>query len=249
MLGQNRKFLLVFFQQLFPRGAQLLAALADSIAEIFHHFRWDQKLGVFRPAIGALGQTNLVFAQGLAVSSFSILFVGSAVGNVAIHDNERRPIARIEKSSQSARKHFQIISVAHASHIPSIAQETGGYILSKSQSRVTFYGDVVVIVDPAKIGELKMSGERGGFARDTFHHVAIAAQRVDVVVEQFVAGLVEVSGEPALGDGHANAGSNSLSERACGGLDTGSPAIFRMAGSFAIKLAEMLDVIQRDRRL
>src|SRR5262249_47290308 len=128
-------------------------------AEIFHHFRWDQKLGIFRPAIGALGQTNLVFAQGLAVSSFSILFVGSAVSDVTVNNNERRPIVCIEKSSKRAEQHFQVIGVAHPSHIPSVAQEAGGYILSKSQSRVTFYGDVVVIVDPAKVGELKMTGE------------------------------------------------------------------------------------------
>src|SRR5262249_40379881 len=158
----------------------------------------------------------------------SILFVWCAVSNVAINNNERWPVVGVEKSAQSAGQHFQIIGVAHASHIPSVAEEAGGYILSKSQSRVTFYGDVVVIVDPAKIGELKMTGERGGFARDTFHHVAIAAQRVDVVVEQFVAGLIEVRRQPALGDCHADTSRNSLSERASGGLDTGGPAIFRM---------------------
>ena len=95
-----------------------------------------------------------------------------------------------------------------------------------------------------------MAGQRGGLGRDAFHHAAVAAQGVDVEVDQVLeAGPVEVGGHPAAGDGHADAGGHALAERAGGGLDAAGPAVLRVAGAAAVQLAEALDRLQRHRRL
>ena len=60
---------------------------------------------------------------------------------------------------------------------------------------------------------------RGGFVRDAFHQIAVAAQGVDVDNRTVEAGLVEVGGQPARGDGHADAVAAALAERAGRGFD------------------------------
>ena len=64
-----------------------------------------------------------------------------------------------------------------------------------------------------------MTGQRRGFMRNTFHHAAIAAQRIRAVTKHFEAGPIEVSGLPAGGNRHADAVSQPLAQRAGRGLD------------------------------
>jgi len=89
-----------------------------------------------------------------------------------------------------------------------------------------------------------VSGQRGGFIRNAFHHAAVAAQSVGIEVEQLEAWLVERSRHPFGRNGNAHAGGDALTERPCGGFDAAGPAIFRVARTFAIKLAELLDVVE-----
>ena len=86
---------------------------------------------------------------------------------------------------------------------------------------------------------------RGSLARDALHHVAVAAQRVDVVVEQLEAGPVEVAGEPAGPDRHADAGGGALAQRAGRGLDAGGQPVLGMPRAWAVELPEALQIVQR----
>src|SRR5215471_10039370 len=90
-----------------------------------------------------------------------------------------------------------------------------------------------------------MSCKRGYFAGDAFHHATIAAQRIHVEIEQIEAGAIVTSREPLAGDGHAHAGSGSLTERSGSCLDARGPAVFRMARTSAVQLPKGLDRIQR----
>src|SRR4029453_46878 len=55
--------------------------------------------------------------------------------------------------------------------------------------------------------------------------------------------------EPFLGDGHADAGCDTLSERTGSSFHSRYPMIFGMAGCFTVELAKPADVVQRDRWL
>ena len=103
---------------------------------------------------------------------------------------------------------------------------------------------MIVVVDPAQVVETEMAGQRCGFGRDTFHHAAVAADGINVVVEHVETGLVVPAGEPFLGDGHTDARSDALSEGASRGFHAGYPVIFRMPRSLAVELPEPADVIE-----
>src|SRR5215469_18775355 len=90
-----------------------------------------------------------------------------------------------------------------------------------------------------------MSCKRSCFAGDAFHHAAIAAQRIHVEIEQIEAGAIVTSRKPLAGDGHAHAGSSSLTKRSSSCLDARGPAVFRMDGTAAVQLPKSLDCVQR----
>ena len=118
-----------------------------------------------------------------------------------------------------------------------------------ARSVLPFDGDVVVVEDPAEMVETEVARERCRLGADAFHQAAVAADRVDVVVEQLEARLVVAVGEPPFADRHADAGRDALAERAGGRLDAGHHAVFGMPGRLAAELTEVADVIERDRRL
>ena len=66
---------------------------------------------------------------------------------------------------------------------------------------------------------MQVAGEGGCLTRHTFHHVAIAAERVNVVVEQREVRPIELARQPAAADRHADAVTAALAERAGGGFD------------------------------
>ena len=94
-----------------------------------------------------------------------------------------------------------------------------------------------------------MAGERGGFVRDAFHQVAVAADRVDVEIEDIEVGLVEVGGEPSP----AMAMPTLLPTPWPSGPVVVSTPVremgFGMAGRAAAELAEAFDFIQRRREI
>ena len=113
--------------------------------------------------------------------------------------------------AERALEHLQVVGIAHARDVPAVPEEPRRHVVAERQRRVALDGDLIVVVDPAQVGQLEVPGERGGLAGDPFHHAAVAAERVDVVIEQIESGTIEVAGQPAFGDGHADAGGHALS--------------------------------------
>ena len=159
-----------------------------------------------------------------------------------------RPCVFRNTASASSMR-LDVVGVADPQHVPAVADEARGHVLGEGDARVAFDGDVVVVVDPAEVVEAEMAGQRRRLGADALHHAAVAADRVDVVVEDLEARAVVAAGEPFPGDRHADAGGDALAQRAGGGLDAGDPVIFRMARRLAVELAEVADVVEGDRRL
>src|SRR5262249_9352375 len=142
-----------------------------------------------------------------------------------------------------------IIGVADLQHVPSIGEKAGGDILGKSDARVAFDRDVVVVVNPTEVIESQMTGERCRLRADALHQAAVTAHRIDRVIKNVKAWGIVIGGEPLLRNCHADTCSNALPEWAGGGFDARYPVIFRMSRSLAVQLPEMLDIVQRHRRL
>src|SRR5215510_9368312 len=142
-----------------------------------------------------------------------------------------------------------IVRVADSQYVPSIGDEAGSDILCKRDARISFDRDVVVVPDPAEIVESQMGGERRRFRADALHEAAVAAHRVDLVIENVKARAIVVVGKPLLRQRHADARGNALPERTGSGFDAGDPVVFRMSRSLAVQLAKTANVVKRHRRL
>src|SRR5438132_3968970 len=140
-----------------------------------------------------------------------------------------------------------IVRVADSQYIPPISEKASSDILSEGDARVAFDCDVVVVPNPAEIVESQVGGERRRFRADALHHAAIAAHRVDLVIENVKARAVVVVREPLLRQRHAYAGGNALPERTGRGFDARDPVVFRMSRSLTVQLAETADVVKRYR--
>src|SRR5438094_8842385 len=142
-----------------------------------------------------------------------------------------------------------IVRVADSQHVPPIGEKAGSDILCKSDARVAFDRNVVVVPHPAEVVESQMSGERCRFRADTFHHATVAAYRVDLAIENVKAWTIVAVGEPLLRQRHPDARGNALAEGTSSGFDAGDPVVFRMSRSLAVQLAKTADVVERHRRL
>ena len=243
----GRVLRLVLFELVEPGVPQLLAALADALLEVLVDAVGDTEL-LGGAAVELLGRLNLVPAQRLAVRRVMAFLARHAPGDVAVHDDQRRPVGRALERLQRPLEHVDIIGVGHADNVPAVAEEARGHIFGEGDVGVAFDGDVVVVVDPAKVVQLQVAGQRGGLAGDALHHAAVASQAVDVIVEHLEIGLVVMGGQPLAGHRHADGGGDAIAQRAGRRLNAGRPAIFRVAGAAAIDLAEALDVVQRHGR-
>ena len=175
--------------------------------------------------------------------------VRRAVADDAVHHDQRRTLGLGPKRVEGHTQRGQVVGVGDVLHRPAVAGEPGRHILGERQAGGALDGDLVVVVDPAQVGQLQVPGQRGGLGADALHQAAVAAQRVDVVVEQLVAGPVERGGLPQSGDGHPDAGGDPGAQRAGGALHAGGPAVLGVAGALGVQLPEPAQVLQRDRRL
>src|SRR6185312_807724 len=69
---------------------------------------------------------------------------------------------------------------------------------------------------------------------------------IDVVIKEIEIWLVVAAAEPFARDSHADAGGDSLTKRTSRRLHPRHPVILRMPRRFAIELAEMTNVVERD---
>src|SRR5260221_7898664 len=107
----------------------------------------------------------------------------------------------------------------------------------------------IIVIEPTEIAEHLVTGERCRFARHTFHHVAIAAYDINVVIEHREFRSIELLSQPAPGKSHAYTIAAALAERASRCLNSRCQIVFSMARAFAVDLPKPFDIVERDRVL
>ena len=209
----------------------------------------DEELRILGPAVIALGFPDRFRAHRIAVR------LGGAgdrraPADHAVDDDQRWSVLRSRRNVSSAlRDSIQVVGVRDVQDIPAIAAKPLRHAFAEGERRSALDRDVVIVVDPTKVRQLEMPGERCRLARHAFHHVAIAAQGVDVVVEQRGAVAIEMLGEPAFRERHSDRIPATLTERAGGRFDAGGDAIFGMAGGLGVELPKLPEIVEADRRL
>src|ERR1043166_5481353 len=135
---------------------------------------------------------------------------------MAIQNNERGPAFRPFECRKCLFDSVNVIGIPNAQDVPAVGYKTRSHVFGECDVRVPFDTDVIVVPDPAEIIQTEMTGERGSLGTNAFHHATVTADGVDVVVEDFETWFVVSVGEPLLGNGHADAGCDALSEGASG---------------------------------
>src|SRR5262249_1760840 len=128
-----------------------IAALADAGRKMFADAVGNEKLRIFGPAIAALRQANLFFAQRLAVCFSLVLLVWRAVANVAVQDDECGTSFGLLESLQSLLNPIDVVGIAHPQDIPTVAEKPARDVLRERDLRATLDRDVVVVIDPAEV--------------------------------------------------------------------------------------------------
>src|SRR6185295_9825345 len=98
--GEIREALTVYGKKRLPVAPCLAATLADAVGKMLHHSVRHQEFGILRPMIGALDELHLVFAQGFAMSRRGIDLVRRAIADVAVENDQRRPVFRLSKDRE-----------------------------------------------------------------------------------------------------------------------------------------------------
>src|SRR6476660_9486161 len=99
--------------------------------------------------------------------------------------NERGPAFRLFEYHERLFDSVNVIGIADAQNIPTVGEKTCGHVFGECDVRIPFDADVIVVPDPTKIIQAEMTGERGSFRSNAFHHAPVTADGVDVVVEDF----------------------------------------------------------------
>src|SRR5262249_3377809 len=87
-----------------------------------------------------------------------------------------------------------------------------------------------------------MTSERNRFLADAFHKIAVGRNDISLMIDNATA---EHRSKVFLADCHADCVSESLAERAGGGLNSGRVAELRVACGDRAELPEPLDLIDR----
>src|SRR3954447_6739865 len=112
------------------------------------------------------------------------------------------------------------------SHVPAVGLKAGGNVFTEGPVCRTIQGYAIVVVNPAEVWKFQMPRKRSGLAAYAFHHVTVATDGIDVVVENVETRLVVVRRQPIGCDRHADAVSNPLPQRSSSGFNASSDAIF-----------------------
>ena len=236
-----------------PGRLGLLAA-GHQLAGVLEHAGRDLEglLGV--EAEHLLGGGDLLLAERGAVRLAGVLGVRGRPGDDRAQHDEAGPVGdrvgRLDRGVQRRarpRRTRLVVGPVDGLHVPAVGLVAGGDVLGQRDVGVVLDRDPVGVVDHGEVAEL--AGRRRcaeASARDALLDVAVAADRVDLVVERRVAVVgvrVEQAALPAGGHRHADGVADALAERAGGGLDAGGVAVLRVAGGLAAPGAQRLDVL------
>src|SRR5205823_10953788 len=118
-----------------------------------------KELRVLWPAVTPLREPNLLVSERLAVGCSSVLSIWRPIAYVAVQHDERGAVFRLAKDIEGALDALDVVGVADTQNIPAVSQKSRLDVLRKRDARFTLDGDVVVVVDPAKVVEAQVTGQ------------------------------------------------------------------------------------------
>ena len=192
------------------------------------------------------GQADLVLPERRAVCGGCVHRVRRGVGDVRAHYDQRRSSLLVDGILGRLRQGFQVLGVGDVLDVPPLSLEALALVLTvEGDGGRAVYGDAVVVVEVDELAQSVLPGQGGGLVGDALHQIAVGADGEDPVVHDLVPDSVVAVGQEALGHRHPHAVGEALPERTRGRLDAGRHEVLGVARRYGARLAEALDLVQR----
>ena len=228
-----------------PLGDERLAG-RDGRPELLAGVVRDVERAIRIPAVGLLGQADLVGPERRAVRLLAVVLVRAAVADVGADGDEARPVVgqrRLDGAPRSRRGRCRPRRAGCASRRHRTASGRPPTRPSRSGRRAG--------CGCRRTGRSSLPSRRWPArlaASDAMPSWRSPSEADDVrpVVDDRAVRPVELVGEPALRDGHPDRVREALAERSGRRLDAGRQAVLGVARGDAAPLAERLEVLERD---
>ena len=211
-----------------------------------YFIRHDEALVRLRPAEVLLQGFDVLLAERLAMGTGFALLGRAAVADLRVNRDEGRMLMVSLGCLDRETDGFEVIAILDLERLPAEGFHAALHVLGEGEVGAALDGDVVAVVEDDELRQAQRAGQREGLGGYALHEAAVAAERVGVVVDDLIAGLVECRSEMTLCDGHADSHRHAGAERAGRSLDTDRMAVFRMARSLRAELTELFEVVERE---
>jgi hypothetical protein len=239
---ERRMRLRVALEALIPLRLDGAAAL-PRVPGLVHRLRnFERRI---RPADRLARRCDLLVAERRAVRVVRVGLVRGALRDDGLAADHRG--SRIGARGDERRLDLRGVVPVDVRHdVPAVGLEALRRVIGEPGLDVAVDRDAVVVVETDELAELERARERAGLVRDAFHEAAVAEEHVGAVIDDLVARTVELRGEHAFGERHADRVRQALSERARRRLDAGRETVFRVARRPGMDLAKALDLLHRE---
>ena len=198
----------------------------------------DRELLRVKAKLGA-SRLDLVLAQRGAMRCRRALLVRSAEADDRLAADQRRP--RIGLRFIDRPRNVVCIEAVALRDVPLRRDMACDDILVPRQIGRTVDRDLIVVPKDDQATELQVPGETDRLVIDAFHEATVAGDHIGPVIDQ----IIPIDGvEMTLGDRGSDGHRDALPQRPGRNLHSGKLEIFRVAGSRAVKLAEVPDIVE-----
>ena len=216
-------------------------SLLHGAAETQQHILGDVEALVGGEAGFFLGDLDHLFAQGCSVDFMVALQTHRLAADDGVGHDNGGTVAGL--GFGKGRVDLVVAVAVDLEHLPVLGFETLFDIFVPGDGGFPFDGDVVAVVDQDQILEGETSRQGAGLVADPLLQVAVAAEAVDLVVDEPAGGGVDQTGGIGLGHGEADGVGDPLSQGTRGDLDPGGMAVLGMAGSPGTELPEVFEIL------
>jgi hypothetical protein len=172
------------------------------------------------------------------------VLVGAAEADVCSRHDERGPAGLRQRLLHGRGRHLVVVAV-DALDVPAISFEPSLHVFGKREIGPSSDRDVVVVVNQVEFPQLEVTGERGRFRGDAFHHVAIGTETPRAVIDRRVTTPIVPRCQVALCQRHAHGIGHPLPQRTRSGLHARGVSEFGVTRCAASPLAILLQFVER----
>ncbi len=159
--------------------------------------------------------------------------------------DERRAVRDLAPVRYRALDRGEVVAVDATRHVPAVGLEPPDRVVGEPSFRLAIDRDAVVVVEHHELAQAQRAGERARFVRNALHQTSVTDKGIGTMVDDRVAGSIELCSEQPFRERHPDRVGQSLPQRTGRRFDARRRAEFGVAGRFRMQLAKALQFFDR----